>query len=530
MTARPLSTLIRHLRRAAGPPGGGAPTDADLLARWAAARDEAAFELLLWRHGPLVWAACRRLLADVPDAEDAFQATFLVLLRKAGSVRAGGALGAWLHRVACRVALRARAARVRRAGRERPVLDVPAPAEADAVAGRELGVALDEEIDRLPRRQRRAFVLCCLEGKTQAEAARLLGCPPGTLSAWVARARAKLRGRLARRGLTVPAALAGLALAEGRTPAALVEATVRAGAAGAVPAGVAGLASGVVRAMNATRRNVLAAAVLALGFVGGGAALLSRPAEPAAHGAPALAAAARRPGEGRFGDWGDLRGRFVFDGPAPAPKPLDVARAPDGARFAGLGLHDESLLVDKGGGVANVLVRALDTGGKAHPDYARDATAKVRLTARGGRFEPHLLTMRASQTLLLTNAEVVAVNFRYSTPRGGDDFNLLLPPGGEKEVRVKALPGIPGPVRCSIHAWLGAWVSPQEGPYVTASGTDGTFVLAKLPVGEWEFEAWHERCGWVRAPGWTRGRCKVRIKPGKNDLGTIKLAPALFER
>jgi RNA polymerase sigma factor (sigma-70 family) len=535
MTARPLSTLIQHLRRAAGPPGGGAPTDADLLARWAGRRDEAAFELLLWRHGPMVWAACRRLLGDVQDAEDAFQATFLVLLGKAGSVRAGGALGAWLHRVACRVALRLRAAQARRAGRERAVRDVPAPAEADALAGRELGAALDEEIDRLPRLQRRAFVLCCLEGKTQAEAARLLGCPPGTLSAWVARARAKLRGRLAGRGLAVTAALAGVALAEGpapaAVPAALVGATVQAGVAGAAQAGVAELASGVARAMSVTRWKLTATVVLALGFVGGGAALLWLPAAgPEAQAAPAVAAALRRPGEGRFGGWGDLRGRFVFDGPPPAPKPIDTSRHPDRDYFAGLGLHEESLLVDKGGGLANVLVYSLGTGGKAHPDYAKDAAAKVRLTARGGRFEPHFLTLRTSQTLLLSNAERVAMNFKYNTPPGGDDFNLLLRPGEEKEWRLKDPQKLPGRVSCNIHPWMGAWVWPQEGPYATVSGTDGTFVLAKLPVGEWEFQAWHERCGWVNARVWTKGRFKVRIKPGKNDLGTIKLAPALFER
>jgi RNA polymerase sigma factor (sigma-70 family) len=538
MTARRLCTLIQHLRRAAGPPGGGAPTDADLLARWATHRDEAAFELLLWRHGPLVWAACRRLLGDVPDAEDAFQATFLVLLRKAGSVRAGGALGAWLHRVACRVALRLRAARARRAGRERAVRDVPAPAAADAVAGRELGAALDEEIDRLPRRQRRAFVLCCLEGKTQAEAARLLGCPPGTLSAWVARAREKLRARLAGRGLALPAALAGVALAEGvapaGVPAALVGATAQAGLAGAAPARVAELASGVARAMSVTRWKVVTAVVLALGFVGGSAALLSRPAAgarppaPAPQGAPAVSGVMRRPGEGRFGDWGDLRGRFVFDGKAPAPKPLDLSRSPDREHFAGLGLHEESLLVDKGGGLANVLVWALDTGGKAHPDYAKDAKAKVRLTARGGRFEPRILPLRTTQTLVLTNAERVAMNFAYGTPRGEIPFNFLLRPGEEREVRLSVPQTAVGRVVCNIHPWMRGYLLPRESPYAAVSGTDGSFVLAKLPVGEWEFRAWHEQGGWPKVPGWDKGRFKVRIKPGKNDLGTIKLAPAQF--
>src|SRR5262249_21093470 len=127
MTGRPLHTLIRRLRRAAGPPGEGAPTDGQLLDRWVTRRDQAAFELLLWRHGPMVLGTCRRLVRDEALAEDAFQATWLVLVRKAGSVRRPEALGAWLHRVACRVAARARAVAARRAGRERAEVDVAAP-------------------------------------------------------------------------------------------------------------------------------------------------------------------------------------------------------------------------------------------------------------------------------------------------------------------------------------------------------------------------------------------------------------------
>ncbi len=85
-----------------------------------------------------------------------------------------------------------------------------------------------------------------------------------------------------------------------------------------------------------------------------------------------------------------------------------------------------------------------------------------------------------------------------------------------------------GRVVCNIHPWMRAWLLPRDNPYAAVSGTDGSFVLAKLPVGEWEFQAWHEQGGWPRVPGWNRGRFKVRIKPGRNDLGTIKLAPAQF--
>jgi RNA polymerase sigma factor (sigma-70 family) len=213
MSARRLLPLIDHLRQAAGPPGDAALTDADLLKRWVRRRDQAAFELLVWRHGPLVLCTCRRLLGRHADAEDAFQATFLVLLRKAGSIRRREALGAWLHRVACRVALRARAAALRRAAREQPLVEAPAAPDPGDAAARDLRSVLDEEIDRLPPRYRRAVVLCCLEGKSQEEAARTLACPRGTVSSWLARARERLRRNLRRRGVALPAAALATTLA-----------------------------------------------------------------------------------------------------------------------------------------------------------------------------------------------------------------------------------------------------------------------------------------------------------------------------
>jgi RNA polymerase sigma factor (sigma-70 family) len=283
-----LGTLIRHLRRAVAPPPAVGPRDAQLLERFLKDRDETAFELLLWRHGPMVLCTCRRVLQNAADVEDAFQATFLVLLRKGRSVNRGEALGAWLYRVAYRVALRARAAAARRARRERPGLDaaaLPAPA---APAGDDLRPVLDEEVGRLPARERSAFVLCCLEGKTHAEAGRELGCPAGTVSWRVARAKERLRGRLARRGVALSAAaLAGAVSANATAatvPAALVSAALRAAllgggaraaAAGAVSAQAAALTEGVVQAMLLTKVKGVAAVVLALAVVGGGGGALS---------------------------------------------------------------------------------------------------------------------------------------------------------------------------------------------------------------------------------------------------------------
>jgi RNA polymerase sigma factor (sigma-70 family) len=261
-----LQSLLHSLRQAAGRGAGDAPGDGELLHRWLSGREELAFEVLVWRHGPLVLGVCRRVLTRDSDVEDAFQATFLALVRKAGSVRDGGSLAAWLHRVAWRVALRARRTACRREELpltgEEPGRDAP---------GGELGELLDAEIDRLPERYRRAVVLCLLEGHSQPEAARLLGVPVGTLSSLLCRGRERLRRRLERYGLSPqPAPVAAV-------PAGLVAPAVRIalsstcdGAAGAVPARVAELASGVIAEMSRQKLLTGWAIVLAVAVLLGG--------------------------------------------------------------------------------------------------------------------------------------------------------------------------------------------------------------------------------------------------------------------
>jgi RNA polymerase sigma factor (sigma-70 family) len=193
--------LIRRLIR---PPSGDAVPDAELLRRFAEGRDQAAFELLVWRHGGMVLGVCRRVLRDGHAAEDAFQAAFLVLARKAGSVRAGASVAGWLHRVARRVALRAAKQRATRRQRE-TVLVADPPARAGAEPDAELRAVLDAEIDRLPERFRLPVVLCYLDGRTTEDAARLLGVPRGTVLSRLATARQRLAARLTRRGVTLPA-------------------------------------------------------------------------------------------------------------------------------------------------------------------------------------------------------------------------------------------------------------------------------------------------------------------------------------
>jgi RNA polymerase sigma factor (sigma-70 family) len=249
-------------------------TDAQLLDRFVRERDEAAFEVLVWRHGPAVLGVCCRALGDTADADDAFQAVFLTLVRKAAAVRRGDALAAWLCRVAFRISVRLRADRRRRAHAALPEVEAPPVPAADAG----LRAALDVEIDGLPEAFRRAFVLCYLDGQTTAEAARIMGCPRGTLLSRLAAARKRLRRRLTHRGLA-PAGLlaaAGVTWPSGELVAATVALVKTFAAGAAVPRHVVALSQGVIRAMILNKVKFAASLALAVGVLGLGAGWLTR--------------------------------------------------------------------------------------------------------------------------------------------------------------------------------------------------------------------------------------------------------------
>jgi RNA polymerase sigma factor (sigma-70 family) len=277
MAMAPLGEALRQLRGTLD-----RATDAGLLARFLAGRDEAAFEALVRRHGPMVLGVCRRVLGNAHDAEDAFQATFLVLARKGASVRVGGSVGSWLYGVARRTALHARRVDARRRARESGVMHRQETAAADPWDG--LREALDVELERLPEKYRTAVVLCDLEGRPRREAARQLGVPEGTLAGRLATARRLLARRLARHGVSLPAGALAAALAGGAAavPPPLVAATVRA-AAGVAPAPVAALAGGVLKMMLVARLKPAAWAFLAAVSVSAGAVGLtsSRAQSPA---------------------------------------------------------------------------------------------------------------------------------------------------------------------------------------------------------------------------------------------------------
>ncbi len=274
MSNAPLFPVIDYIRKVTLPPGGPDPLDAALLERFVLHRDERAFAALVERHGPLVLGVCRRVLRDAHDAEDAFQATFLVLARKAGSLRRPGSLGPWLHGVAYRTALKARARSARCRTQEVREHDRAGGDPAEEAAWRDLRPVLDDAIDGLPERYRVPFVLCYLEGKTNAEAAEHLCCPRGTIATRLARARDRLRASLGRRGVTLPAGVFAVlpARATSAGPVAPELARSFARAAAAVAAGRAAptpalsLMKGVTLTMLTRRlRAVVAVLAAALG-------------------------------------------------------------------------------------------------------------------------------------------------------------------------------------------------------------------------------------------------------------------------
>ena len=205
-------------------------SDESLLRQFSVHGDAQAFEQLVVRHGPMVLGVCRRMLRDSHAADDAFQATFLVLVRRATSLRQPELLGNWLYGVAYRIAARARLQSVRRADHELRFPTMPETNQTQEVERRELQEVLDEELNQLPREYRDPLVLCYLQGKTNAEAAQLLGCPVGSISGKLSAAREKLRSRLKRRGLVASAGLFGASLltstARSEVPLPLLRATV----------------------------------------------------------------------------------------------------------------------------------------------------------------------------------------------------------------------------------------------------------------------------------------------------------------
>jgi RNA polymerase sigma factor (sigma-70 family) len=306
VTYQPTALLLSHIRRLADD---APPPDDDCLERFIARGDAAAFETLVRRHGPAVFRVCRAVLGDVHAAEDAFQATFLTLARRAATLRKRRSLASWLYKVAHRIAVRARRCEASQARLACTALPRPAVDPADEVSWREVRAIFFEEIAALPERYRAPLLLCCLEGKTRDEAAEQLGCVTGALKIRLERGRKLLRDRLARRGLGLSAGLLATQLtaagAEAAVPTLLSDAAVRAGVgvraggkiADLVSARVAELSEQAVRAFAFdSLKSVLPAALICGALVAGGVSLLLR--DGAAEALPDMPAVAERSADG----------------------------------------------------------------------------------------------------------------------------------------------------------------------------------------------------------------------------------------
>jgi RNA polymerase sigma factor (sigma-70 family) len=304
MDNRSLRPVLRCIRRLSG---SQPAADHDLLDSFRGRQDEDAFAALVERHGPLVLGVCRRVLHNEHDAEDAFQSTFLVLARKAGSIRQRESLGSWLYRVAYHLSLKLRTRLGRAPGVELQLEPTVAADPAQELSWAEVRQVLDEEMIRLPEKYQAPLVLCYLSGKTRDEAAEQLGWSVGTLKGRLERGRDLLRARLARRGLTLSAALLASMLAAGQTsavPLALASATAKAAtafAAGAAPgttAQVLALAELGLQSAAPGKVKLLAALVSLATLIGVGTSIVlpSPSAEPGAQPvAAADPAAAQQP-------------------------------------------------------------------------------------------------------------------------------------------------------------------------------------------------------------------------------------------
>lgn len=224
--------------------------------------------------------------------------------------------------------------------------------------------------------------------------------------------------------------------------------------------------------------------------------------------------------------WGNLTGKFVYDGPEPTPARLAVTK--DEQVCGHHDLHDESLELGPGNALKNVVVFLTNKKVAIHPDYEATAKDTVRFDNHHCRFEPHILAIRTSQTLDVHNSDPVSHNSNMS-PLGDKSFNPLISQNSESPYNFSKQQNAPVPVTCSIHPWMKGYVFPRDNPYVAVTGEDGSFEIKNIPVGKHEFQVWQEAVNGLAAkPDWKKGKFKFEIKEGDNDLGTVQVSSTLF--
>jgi len=225
--------------------------------------------------------------------------------------------------------------------------------------------------------------------------------------------------------------------------------------------------------------------------------------------------------------WGDLVGRLVYDGIAPERKKLVVDK--DVQCCGKFDIRDESLMVGEDNGLANVFIYARTRNLAICPELEKAAAKRVTLDNRDCIFKPHCMTIwYPRQEFYIVNSDPVAQNVAFS-PLGDTPANIVLAVGKDATYTFSRSQLFPVPIACNYHPWESGFILPRDNPYATISDHAGNFRIARIPVGKIEFQVWHERSGNVDTPAWPKGRFTMEIKPGLNDLGTIKLSPSLFQ-
>jgi plastocyanin len=234
-------------------------------------------------------------------------------------------------------------------------------------------------------------------------------------------------------------------------------------------------------------------------------------------------------------EWGTLKGRFTFGGAVPASSQL---KADKDVEVCGKHkLLSEEMVVGADKGVANVVVFVRDKSVKVHPDLAASKSEKVVLDNKNCRFEPHVAFVQTGQTLVLKNSDTVGHNSNVATIKNPPS-NSLIPAGGESTVTFSNDEAIPAQVTCNIHPWMKSWLVVRPNPYAAVSKADGSFEIKNVPAGgELELQLWHEKAGYIgevtiggKAEKIAKGRKKVKVAAGDNDLGEMVLNASLFNK
>jgi hypothetical protein len=236
-------------------------------------------------------------------------------------------------------------------------------------------------------------------------------------------------------------------------------------------------------------------------------------------------------------DWATLTGHFVYDGTP--PKQATIEPTKDQSVCSKHKLYDESLVVDEKGNIANAAIMLRTKDVPVAPEYEKSATDKVELDNKNCRFEPHVAVMRTTQTLVLKNSDPAPVSHNTNiSPLKNAGINPVLAAGGDPiEQKFGEEEALPIKISCNIHPWMGAWLIVRKDPYAAVSAKDGTFTIKDLPVGkELEFVLWQENAGYLKNASFkggkadTKGRFKIKLKPGENNLGDIKVGGSVFKK